>query len=477
MKEIYLSYSRASTDEQTKKGYTVEEQIEEHREWAERNNITIDEFFIDDGYSATNVRRPNLQKMINRIKENKKDKNGRYLIKYKILIRYSNRLIRDLILKKSLVRVFKMFNVEIICTDGSLFSSDNVDLNFGTDIIALTDDLEVKRIPIRVAASYKGSARLGNYPIGGPVPRGFKRVRNERLGKGSKLEPIEGAEETAKKLYEMVQSNKYTIGQMRVFMDKHKVFGYRWKSKDLVIKFFTNPINYGALIAPNFNSEEEWKNLSPSNLELWYDPVNHIHTKPLVSKEQAIDVLFVLDNKKQKSKFKYLFTNMVRCECGEWMVKKSVVKNKGNDIFKYYYCKKCKYRVNENKILKLFLRSLDDELKISNSKAIEELEYMEEKKEKRMKIIATMFEEDELSEEEYKNEYRVIKKEVDSLRKQMKAIMNKKTKKYNELDFIEKKALIASLIEVIRVNKTEILGNNNIEIVYKADGNSVMINE
>lgn len=446
---------------------TIESQIEEHIQWAERNNVTIDEFFIDSGYSGTHIKRPSYKRMINRItRENKKGRDGEYKIKYVLLIRYSSRLIRNLMLKRSLVKVFEMYNVEVVCMDGSKFhDTENVDLAFCADIISLTDEVEARRIPKRVEASYKGSASIGNYPIGGYAPRGFMRIKNK--GKGTKIVPLEGAEEIAEKLYEMVASNKYTLEQIRKFMNEEQIFGYKWRTKDEVYKFFINPINYGALILPFFNSEEDWKEISASNLENWYDPVNHIHTKPLVSKEKAIAAILTLSTKKKRSKYKYLFNNLVKCEeCGHWMVRKSTLKKNG-DVFKYYYCGSCKYRVNENKILDLYLQNYGEIQKEDMTKIVKDIEKMIEKKKKRKNIIAELYEEGEISQKDYKEDYKKVNKEIEDLEKRRKRIIKEKEKRFKSLDYTEKCTLIRSQINYVKVSKTDVFGDNRIKIEFE----------
>ena len=73
MKVIYLSYARASSRKQKIEGYTCASQIEEHKRWAERHGVEIDEYFIDDGYSSSNIKRPAYRRLVSRISEIKKE--------------------------------------------------------------------------------------------------------------------------------------------------------------------------------------------------------------------------------------------------------------------------------------------------------------------------------------------------------------------------------------------------------------------
>ena len=59
-----VGYIRVSTDEQRKKGFSVEGQKVEIQMAAERNGDSISNWYVDDGYSGTNIRRPGLQAML-----------------------------------------------------------------------------------------------------------------------------------------------------------------------------------------------------------------------------------------------------------------------------------------------------------------------------------------------------------------------------------------------------------------------------
>ena len=58
-------YVRVSHEEQKKFGYSTKAQIEEIEKWCNENNHNLIDLYIDEGYSASNMKRPNLQRMIN----------------------------------------------------------------------------------------------------------------------------------------------------------------------------------------------------------------------------------------------------------------------------------------------------------------------------------------------------------------------------------------------------------------------------
>ena len=122
--QLYFSYARASDKEQGLQGMTVEAQRQEHIEWAKKKGIEITEYFVDNGYSAKDLKRKDIQRMLHIISENK-PRNGKYTYKIYVIIRYQSRLIRNMMYKRSLQNVFDKFNVEVICMEGT-FQSDEV---------------------------------------------------------------------------------------------------------------------------------------------------------------------------------------------------------------------------------------------------------------------------------------------------------------------------------------------------------------
>lgn len=466
MKVVYLSYSRASTREQKIHGHTCAAQIQEHKEWAERNEVSIDEFFVDDGYSANNVKRPDYLRLISRLKENKKLADGTYLIEYRLLIRYSSRLTRDLVIKRSLSKVFETYNVKVICLNGVDFDGgENADKNFLSDLLTLSDEVEVRRVPNRVKDSYIMAAKSGNYPIGSFPPVGYIRVKNEFYGKGKKLKCMDGAKDTGQKLYEMMASNKYSIRKMRIFMNRHKIFDTTWTDSK-VYRYFSNPINYGAFKTKFFDSEDPELILNENNLKGWYDGTNRIHTEPQVSKELWLEGYKAMTQAQKSTKYRYYFKGLVKCCCGEWMIAKSTVKKK-KDVYQYYFCSKCKNRINNDKIMDEFLKKYDEIAAENKKNIISDIEERIQKKSKRKDLISKIFEDGDMTSDEYLTEYRKINKDIYQLKQSLNNVINERKKAFNTMDYHSRCNLIHSSIRKITVQQADKYGERQIEIVYE----------
>ncbi|PDH70263.1 hypothetical protein TY90_21730, partial [Bacillus licheniformis] len=66
-------YVRVSTEEQAKEGYSISAQIQRLEDFARSQDWVVFDHYIDDGYSAKNLNRPDMNRMIKDIRERKFD--------------------------------------------------------------------------------------------------------------------------------------------------------------------------------------------------------------------------------------------------------------------------------------------------------------------------------------------------------------------------------------------------------------------
>lgn len=228
MKTIYLSYSRVSTREQAMQGASIAAQIAEHDRFANDKDAVIEYYFSDDGYSAGSFDRPELQRLLKMISKNKQ-KNGEYDLHYILLVRYQNRLIRDIAKKRSLQCVFKTYNVEVVCMNGK-WEGSPIDGGLATDIQMIFDENERTQISPRVIASYKQIAKEGCYPVGGNPPLGYKR---EKVGRSSKLVPDEATKDFVIWLFQTLSLNQYSVVELADRLRAQKILGRNWSDRSI----------------------------------------------------------------------------------------------------------------------------------------------------------------------------------------------------------------------------------------------------
>lgn len=94
-------YVRVSTDEQAEQGYSIEEQVETIHKWCRDNGHSKPEMYIDDGYSAKDLRRPSIKRLLDDVKDKKYDM---------VITTKLNRLSRKLYDILSLIEYFEKYN-------------------------------------------------------------------------------------------------------------------------------------------------------------------------------------------------------------------------------------------------------------------------------------------------------------------------------------------------------------------------------
>ncbi|GAB7387104.1 hypothetical protein BSNK01_09400 [Bacillaceae bacterium] len=96
-------YIRVSTEEQAKEGYSVEAQKRKLTDFCHLQEWEIFDYYVDDGYSAKNLDRPALQRLIADLKEKKFD----VVLVYKL-----DRLVRSMINLQELLQLFEKHDIK-----------------------------------------------------------------------------------------------------------------------------------------------------------------------------------------------------------------------------------------------------------------------------------------------------------------------------------------------------------------------------
>ncbi len=163
MKKAAL-YIRVSTDAQREEGYSIEAQKEMLSAFCVTKNITNYEFFIDGGFTGSNLNRPEMQRLIREVKENKISA----VIVYKL-----DRLSRS---QKDTLYLIE----EILNPNGVDFISMNESMDTSTPlgrlmlgILSAFAQLERENIKERTRMGMKERVKAGYWPGGGRIPFGY----------------------------------------------------------------------------------------------------------------------------------------------------------------------------------------------------------------------------------------------------------------------------------------------------------------
>ena len=157
-------YIRVSTDAQFEEGYSVEAQKEQLTAYCISKKIKKYDYYIDGGWSGSNIERPEMQRLIDDIKEDKIS----HVIVYKL-----DRLSRSQ--KDTLYLIEDVFNphgVDFVSLNESMDTSTPVGrLMLG--ILSAFAQLERENIRLRTRMGMKERVKTGLWMGGGRVPFGY----------------------------------------------------------------------------------------------------------------------------------------------------------------------------------------------------------------------------------------------------------------------------------------------------------------
>lgn len=437
-------YIRVSTDEQKNRGFSVEEQREEINLFASRENIEIKGFFVDRGYSAGSVNRPDFQKMLTAISHPDNNVNI-------IIVRDSSRLIRNLTLKRSISKVFSKYDIKLVSLNRDI-NEETLEGALHADFMTLIDENELKRVSPRTIKGLRGSALMGNYPKGSSHrPRGYLKVKNEKLGKGNILIINEEEKDWIIFIFETLATNRMLASDLLKYLKKNNVFGMKW-SRDSLYDIIDNPIYYGRLVTNWFDSEES--EIAEEYKNSWYD--HDHHTVPIVTRELWEATQKSVHHYKHRTKHKYLFSRLVYCiDNDEYLSNESAWKKKKNNekiLYKYYKSHKLKKRISEKKIEEKFIQEYSiNQLPEINKNIMYNLEEKIENKKKRRIYLDEDFDNGFLDEDEYRNQIRELNISILETKRKLDNIMDNNDK-FNDLSYEKKRAIILSNIERVEVS-------------------------
>lgn len=151
-------YARVSTDEQATKGNSLFEQEERLRAYCKARAWGEMELFIDDGYSAKDMKRPKLQEMLERVKQ----KEFKMIVTTKI-----DRLCRNQLDLLTIVDELELFQCGYVSATES-FDTSTAAGRMVLQILGSFAEFERQRIRERVRDNMQSSAKNSEKAISRP---------------------------------------------------------------------------------------------------------------------------------------------------------------------------------------------------------------------------------------------------------------------------------------------------------------------
>lgn len=147
-------YCRVSTDEQAKEGFSLDEQRTRLMAYCRAMGWTVEiTDYVDDGYSAKNLERPALQRLLRDIKDGSVSK---------LMVTKLDRLSRRLLDLLTLIELFHHHNVTFVSTSES-FDTDTPSGRLTLQVLGAVAEFERERIRERVFENMLHAAKSGKW--------------------------------------------------------------------------------------------------------------------------------------------------------------------------------------------------------------------------------------------------------------------------------------------------------------------------
>ena len=305
MKKIAAIYIRVSTDIQAEEGYSIEAQKEQLTAYCVSKGIKNYDYYIDGGWSGSNIDRPEMQRLIKDVKDDKIS----HVIVYKL-----DRLSRSQKDTLYLIEdVFNPHNVDFVSLNESMDTSTPMGrLMLG--ILSAFAQLERENIRMRTRMGMKERVKSGLWMGGGRVPFGYDYDSSQGI-----LVPNKDAEKV-KQIYKLYIEGKSP-------QDIADLLGLKYDK--LVNQILVRKSNYGII---EYNDEE-------------YQGKH----EPIISKETYDIAMQCMEQRKttRTNNSEHLLTGLIYCgKCGAKM-RYQKWGNKGCKLICYSQQKSKKYLIKD----------------------------------------------------------------------------------------------------------------------------------
>lgn len=339
MEKITALYCRVSTNMQLAKGESIENQKARLKRYADASELHS-RFYVDAGYSAKHIHRPQLKRFLSDVKRGKVQR---------VLVTKLDRItrsIRDLI---TLVGLFEDFGVSFQALDQSLDTS-TASGRAQVQLLGVLAEWERNIISERVSEDMRYRAKNGKWN-GGPVPFGYTTFRLELVRFHKAGTPEEKAFREAKshcpeekKLYPSPQDAPLVKQMFEEYLKRESIRGvtdwlnaqrYRspkgttWTnqsvSRILKCSTYVGKISYGRRPSQKSKKEE------------WIE-AEGIH-EPIIGQDifdRVQRILKIRTSQPLRRDSQYLLSGVLRCVCGGKMHGYS--HNRLTKKWRYYRC-------------------------------------------------------------------------------------------------------------------------------------------
>lgn len=424
-------YGRVSHDEQSKYGFSIGNQIDRLKEYAEKNNLVIVDSYIDEGYSAGTKKRPELQRMLG-------DLHRFELIIFTKLDRFT----RNVLDANQMVNEFNRLGISIKAIDEDIDTS-TADGMFDFNLKVSLAQRELAKGSERIKTVFDYKVKKGQ-PISGNVPVGFKIETSED---GTKKVVIDKEQEPfIRDFFKHFKRYHSIRAAGRFCNEKYNAdWSYSFYARLLTKEMYSGQFHGNPNFCEGYMSREEWEHLQ----ELKHRVVK---TSP--------------------KKHIYLFSALVDCPvCNKKLTVNSTDKFRRGAMRRYVYYRCPNEMIDKGHIKKISEPKLEEmflqNIKPLAEKYIFEAKLKPAKKEKKGEDVKEILEEIDrlnysfrkkrISVNEYDAEYEALEKRLATAQKSapkekditgIQAFLNSGWEDvYKNLSREDKRALIRSVVK------------------------------
>jgi len=324
-------YPRVSTEDQSRFGFSLDEQEESLKRLCEWKGYKIYKIYREEGVSAKSMNRPKFQEMIQDMKDGKINK---------ILVYKLDRLTRSIQDLETICKLLEEYkcDLESECEEINTSTPTGVFFMRMTTILA---QLEIERTSERTKFGLMGAAKKGHFS--GKAPIGYRKINKELV-----IDEVES--EVVKDIFKSYL-NGLSVWTITKQLNDKNVLNRNWRTTT-IDRMLCNYIYAG-----NYQHRKRIQNEETILLEDVCPAIIDKHDFELVQKQKEKNL------KNYTRKHTYVYMQKIVCsKCNKIMGGSSTTsKNKPTQI--YYKCNCCNTRINEKKIeqpLMLFLNDMLD---------------------------------------------------------------------------------------------------------------------
>lgn len=517
-------YARVSSGKQAQEN-TIASQVA-----ALERQISVDGYellreykFIDNGYSGSNLVRPNLEKLRDRVAEGKIDK---------IYIHSPDRLSRKYAYQMILLEEFQKAGAEAVFFNYEI--NDNPESQLLLQMQGMIAEYERVKIMERSRRGKIYAANKGCVSVMGGAPYGYRYI-DKCTGVGQALFEINEEEaDVVRKVFLWVGRERASIGEVCRRLNTMSIItrtGKKCWDRSVIWGMLKNPAYKGQAafgktkvgvklqhIRPQRHSCEQPKD----NYSIYpVEKANWIYVKvPNIVNEDVFDIVQeqLAENRKiartRERGAKYLLQGLIVCKCCRYAYYGSPVRNKRGekvDHYAYYRCiGRDSYRFggnkicdnkhirtdaletavweevkhllkNPNRILEEYKRRLSEFKKSSWDKKSDLLEKQENKLQRGIARLIDSYAQEYISQEEFEPRVKAMKQSLKAIEEEKKRIFDQKklkqeltlvvtnledfssniTSNLDNADWITKRDIIRTLVKRIEINL------ENVNVVFR----------